>query len=349
LEAKALQQELLSEVREAELAKKKIERDIREAETRRRVLNEQASVGRNYIDDLQSGSFGAVNAAKKFLDNSGKSGQPSKLDLERERLELELEQLKSQQKAQETTKLLTTYGGIATALGVAANVLNGNGELGELGTASGLRQAFPSTSKYLTDLSANNNQQIAASAKKMDAGNNVPMPYLDAKIEELEKKVKTERDNVKEEARELDRLSREKEEARKKGLPEAEEKEKKEAKEKSEKEAKEKTEKEAKFKAEKEAKEKAEKETIEKAEKEAKEKAAKEKAEKEAKEKAEKETKEKAEREAKEKSEKEAKEKSENEAKVKAEKEDKEKAEDEAKAKVETKTKEDEKGSKRKD
>lgn len=99
LDAKVLREELLSEVREAELARKKVERDIREAETRRRALNEKASMGRNYIDDLQSGSFGAVNAAKKFLDNSDKTDRSSKLDLERDRLELELEQLKSRQKA----------------------------------------------------------------------------------------------------------------------------------------------------------------------------------------------------------------------------------------------------------
>eukprot|EP00536_Pseudo-nitzschia_multiseries_P007287 jgi/Psemu1/17484/gm1.17484_g len=212
LDAKALRQELLSEVREAETARKKIERDIREAEARRRALDEQASVGRNYIDSLQSGSLNAVNAAKSFLDTGvkgkGKRGRPSKLDLERERLELELEQLKSKQKAQETTQLLTTYGGVATALGVAANVLNGNGELGDLGTASGLRQLFPSTSQYLTDLSAKNDNERITSAAARNAGGNVEMPYLDAKIAELEKKVKEERNTVKEEARELDRFGR---------------------------------------------------------------------------------------------------------------------------------------------
>ncbi|VEU40830.1 unnamed protein product [Pseudo-nitzschia multistriata] len=276
LEAKALQQELLTEVREAEQARKRIERDIREAEERRRALDEQSSTGRDYIDNLRSGRAGAVNDAKVFLDTgiSGKKrGRPSKLDIERERLELELEQLKSKQKAEENTKLLTTYGGLATVLGVAANVLNANGDLGDVGTASGLRQLFPSTSKYLTDLSAeNDNQRITAAAAKKASGN-IEMPYLDAKIAELEKKVKEERNTVKEEARELDRLAREKEEARKKGLIEAEQKAEREAKEKAEKEAKEKAEREAKEKAKKEAKEKAEREAKEKAEKEANEKA----------------------------------------------------------------------------
>ena len=326
LEAKVLRQELLSEIRDKERAKSRIDREIRDAEQRRRNLNEQASIGRNYISDLQSGSFGAVNSAKKFLDNGKR--RPSRLDIERERLERELDQLRKRQKTEAATQALTTYGGIAAAVGLAANVLNGNGELGDLGTASGLRKAFPSTSKYLTDLSAKQpDKKPVVKYKSADASGKVAMPYLDAKIEQLEKKVKTERENVKQEARELERLAREKEEARKKGLLEAEKKAEKEAKEKAEKEAKLKAEKEAKEKAERDAKLKAEKEAKEKAEKEAKEKA-----EKEAKEKAEKEAKIKAEMQAKDKIEKEAKDKAqmqakENEAKIKAQNEAKEKSE----------------------
>ena len=223
LEAKALRQELLSEIRDAERRKSRIDREIQDAERRRRNLNEQTSVSRNYISDLQSGSFGAVNSAKKFLD-SGKK-RSSRLDFERERLESELDRVRSRQRTEAATQALTSYGGIAAAVGLAANVLNGNGELGDLGTASGLRQAFPSTSKYLTDLSAKKGDPKAAvTAKKVDASAKVAMPYLDAKIEQLEKKVKSERENVKQEARELERLAREKEEARKKGLLEAEKK-----------------------------------------------------------------------------------------------------------------------------
>ena len=176
LEAKALQQELLSGVNEAERSRQKLERDIRDAEGRRRAFGEQASMGRNYIDDLRSGKFRAINNAKKFLDSTNE--RPSRLDLERERLEEELDRLKSRQKAQETFQFLTTYGGIAAALSVAAGTLNGNGDLGELGAASGLRQA---TSKYLSDLSANDNVQKIARANTANA---VPMPYLDTKIEE---------------------------------------------------------------------------------------------------------------------------------------------------------------------
>ena len=185
LEAKALQQELLSGVNEAERSRQKLERDIRDAEGRRRAFGEQASMGRNYIDDLRSGKFRAINNAKKFLDSTNE--RPSRLDLERERLEEELDRLKSRQKAQETFQFLTTYGGIAAALSVAAGTLNGNGDLGELGAASGLRQAFPSTSKYLSDLSANENVQKIARANTANA---VPMPYLDTKIEEAEKEAK---------------------------------------------------------------------------------------------------------------------------------------------------------------
>ena len=106
LEAKVLRQELLSEIRDKERAKSRIDREIRDAEQRRRNLNEQASIGRNYISDLQSGSFGAVNSAKKFLDNGKR--RPSRLDIERERLERELDQLRKRQKTEAATQALTT-------------------------------------------------------------------------------------------------------------------------------------------------------------------------------------------------------------------------------------------------
>jgi len=176
LEAKAIRQELLAELKEAELSRSRIERDIRDAESRRRALDQQTSNGRYQLDNLQNGGFGAVNAAKKFLDTNVKGGkrQQSKLDLERERLESELDELRSRQKSEEATRALGQIGGVAAALGVAANIFSGNSDLIEFGDATGLGQIFPSTSKYLSDLSS--------SSQTDSTKRDVAMPYLDKKI-----------------------------------------------------------------------------------------------------------------------------------------------------------------------
>jgi len=196
LEAQALSQELLAELTEAELARKKIERDIQEAEAKRRALDEQTSTGRNRLNKLQNGDFGAVNAARKFLDTSrtgpNSKRRPSRLDIERDRLELQLEDLKSQQRSEELkgTVGVGTIGGIAVALGIAVSVISGNSDLVEIGDAS--------TTKYLSDTSPT---KIDVKSTKGTA-----LPYLDEKIVALEKKMEKEEKAKREEAKEIERL-----------------------------------------------------------------------------------------------------------------------------------------------
>ena len=134
------------------------------------------------------------NAVSFNLFNQGRQSSSTKFDTEIARLENELIDLKTQRKSTEelasaTTRTFAQIGGVATivaTLGVAANILTANS-----GTTN-QQQLLPSSGNYLSDRLSSllSSSKIAATTTTTiedSTGAPIVIPYLDKKIEVLEK------------------------------------------------------------------------------------------------------------------------------------------------------------------